>query len=78
MNVIGYRRTSFRPQDGGQEISGVTLHLTEQRSGVEGLAVEHVFVSDRKLDGYFPQLGDDIRLFYNRYGKVDGVEMLPQ
>lgn len=77
MNVIGYRHSSFKPQDGG-EISGITLHMTEYRSGVEGLAVEHVFVSDRKLNGYHPQLGDEIRLIYNRYGKVDGVELLPQ
>lgn len=76
MHVIGYQNVSFTPKGESQAINGVTLYLTEEREKVEGLATDRVFVSERKLGSYFPQLGDNIRLFYNRYGKVDGVELL--
>ena len=78
MHVIGYQQVSFTPKGETQAITGVTLYLTEERDKVQGLAADRVFVSARKLGSYFPQLGDEIRLSYNRYGKVDAVELLPQ
>lgn len=76
MTIIGLRRRRFTPQDGGQEISGMILHMTEERDNVEGYAVEQVFVSDRRLAGYVPQLGDEVRLNYNRFGRVDSVDLI--
>lgn len=76
MTIIGLRRSKFTPQDGGQEISGWTLHMTEERDNVEGYAVEHVFASDRRLYGYTPQLGDEVKVNYNRYGRVDSVDLI--
>lgn len=76
MEIIGLKCSKFMPRDGDQEISGFTLHLTEEREGVEGFAVEHVFISDKKLGQYKPSLGDNVRILYNRWGKADGVELL--
>ena len=74
MQVIGYRRADFRTDD-GQQIEGWTIYLTEQRQGVEGLATERTFLSTRK-SAYQPQLGDELQVYYNKYGKVEHVELI--
>lgn len=75
MEIIGLKKSSFKPKDSDQEIKGVTLYLTEERDGVEGLAADHVFVSDKKLGPYLPAVGDEVRIFYNRWGKVDEIQV---
>lgn len=76
MTVIGYKKSSFKPQDSRESIFGYTLYLTEEREGVEGLAVERAFISDWKMGGYHPQLGDEVDLVYNRYGKIQSIALL--
>lgn len=75
MKVIGYQHSSFDTRD-GNHISGVFLFLSEERPNVTGVATERIFLSDQKLSGYSPKLGDDIRPFYNRFGKVDCIELM--
>ena len=76
MEVIGYRRTQFTAQDTGEVIQGYSLYLTSEEENVTGLSCERVFLSMKKLDGYVPELGDQVRVVYNRYGKVTHVELL--
>ena len=75
MEIIGLKRSKFTPKDSDQEISGYTLYLTEEREDVQGYAADRVFVSDKKLGPYQPAVGDEVRIYYNRWGKVDEVQV---
>lgn len=75
MKVIGIQNSSFVTKD-GKQISGMFLYLSEERSNVQGVATERIFLSEDKLSGYSPVVGDDIRPYYNRFGKVDFIELL--
>ena len=77
MEVIGFRKSQFTAQDTGELIQGYSLFLTsEEDERVTGKSCERVFLSLKKLGGYEPELGDHVELVYNRYGKVDHVELL--
>lgn len=70
--LVGFEAKTFKFDD-GNTVSGFFLHTQEKRNGVTGVAVERTFVSEKKLDGYVPVLGDDIVINYNRYGKAQSV-----
>lgn len=76
MQVVGFKASSFKVPDTGAQISGYNLYLTEERDGVTGVAVERAFLSDRKLAGYVPQVGDELHLNYNRFGKIDSMQLV--
>lgn len=75
LKVIGYQRSQFKAKD-NSDISGYFIFLSEEKPTVVGIETFRIFVSDRKLGSYLPNLGDDLRVLYNRYGKVDSVELL--
>lgn len=72
--IIGIRRKEYTFDD-GRKVSGYELHMTEHQSNVEGLAVERQFLSDNKLEGYLPKVGDKIEVEWSRYrkGKIDRI-----
>lgn len=76
MELVGYRRSAFTAQDTGERIVGYNLYLTEEQENVEGVAAERVFLSERKMNGYVPRLGDQLEIIYNRYGKVSELRQL--
>lgn len=71
-DVVGYQHKELKFQD-GNSCTGYYLFLSEKREGVEGIATERVFCSDKKIGNYIPKIGDHVQVFYNRYGKVDSV-----
>lgn len=77
ISVVGFRKKSFSFND-GNSVSGYELHLLSEDSNVTGNAVERVFVSDQKLGAYVPALGDSIDIRYNRFGKVQSVELVSE
>ena len=48
MKVIGFRKSSFKGDD-GQEVSGVNLFLTEKCEKGEGLSCDRIY------DGSYPR-----------------------
>lgn len=72
MKVIGYQHKTLNFKD-GNSIEGYFLYLDTNNPNVVGIETERIFLSDKKADGYHPQLEDEIKVFYNRYGKVDSV-----
>lgn len=76
MKVVGFRKTEFTAKDTGELISGYNLFLLGPQEHVEGEACERVFLSEKKMGDYLPIIGDDIRVIYNRYGKVSSVEQV--
>lgn len=76
MKVIGFRKSEFTAQDTGELIKGYNLYLAGPQDHVEGVACERVFLSEKKMDGYTPSLEDEVRVSYNRYGKVQSIEQV--
>lgn len=77
MKVIGFRKSSFKGDDGAQ-VSGVNLYLTEKCEKGEGQSCERVYITDQRLTacGYVPKLGDEVALEYNRWGKCSGFRLI--
>lgn len=75
MKLIGFRESSFQPKDSNERIEGFNLYFAFPEDNVTGEACERVFLSKKKMDGYVPKLGDKIGLVYNRYGKVDRLDV---
>ena len=71
--LVGFEAKTFTFEE-GKTVSGFYLHTEEKRNGVTGMSVERVFLSQQKLDGYGPRLGDDVTIYYNRFGKPQGVQ----
>lgn len=76
MELVGYRKSAFTATDTGERISGYNLYLTYADGNIEGVGTERVFLSDKRLGGYLPRVGDQLELVYNRYGKVSEVRQL--
>ena len=79
MEIVGIKQSNFKPKDGDDEITGYNIYCTyplDEDKGGGGLGVERLYVTDKKLEncGYDPEIGDEIRVNYNRFGKVQSVE----
>ena len=74
MKVVGFRKSSFKGDD-GQQVSGVNIYLTYPLDKGEGQGTDRVYLTDAKLAecGYTPKVGDDVRVEYNRWGKCSGI-----
>ena len=74
-DVVGFRRVEFTDEKTKNKVDGYTLFLqrTPQDDKVVGLECCKQFISSQYVS-YVPQLGDRIRLIYNRYGKIGAVE----
>lgn len=78
MTVIGTRKSSFDTKDTpSQRITGYNIYLTEPidpKRGV-GEACERIFLTEDKLNGFLPSIGDDIIVTYNKFGKPTAIEL---
>lgn len=80
MEVIGIKEVNFKAKDGGI-VQGVRLYVTDDSVTVNaGVACEALFLSDNLLaknnlrPGDF-QLGDQLDICYNKYGKISSVSV---
>lgn len=73
--VIGIKEVNFKAQD-GKEVSGLTIYIMYRLANVEGCAAERIFVSFDRLSGVEPKVGDNVNVYYNRYGKVACLEVI--
>lgn len=71
--IVGMRPYSFNDSKTGELIEGYTLFLQWTEDKVNGICCEQCSVKADRLAGYVPQLGDKVRVGYNRFGKVDFV-----
>ena len=76
--IIGIARTSFTGSD-GTPVEGTTLYFTDPIDPKRGQGAigGKVFLSVAKLAdlGFTPAVGQEITLFYNRYGKVATIKL---
>lgn len=74
--VVGIRPYSFTDAKTGELVEGCNLFLQWKDDATEGLCCEAVSLSKKKLDGYVPALGDEVKVGYNRYNKPDFIVKL--
>lgn len=70
--VIGIERVDFNAPDGNR-IVGTRLYLTCNKNRVVGKACESCFIKD-SISTTGIEVGDQIEIFYNKYGKVSDVK----
>lgn len=76
MKVIGYRESDFNTTD-GKHISGYNIYCSYALEKGVGEGVERLFMTTDKLlaCGYKPEIGDHIKVIYNRYGKPAAIDL---
>lgn len=81
--VIGVARNNFQIRGTDTQVTGVNIYLSEtiDSSKGKGLSAEKIYLTDRKISDnridVDSLLGKQVRVLYNRYGKVEAVEILP-
>lgn len=78
-NVIGVENINYTSRKTNKKVMGTKLYLTyefDERADADGTACEVVFVKNEIGDCI--EVGDVIKLIYNKYGSIDGVEKLQE
>lgn len=74
-HVIGIKVVDYVSRKTGKPVHGVELQCTYDDKRVSGSAVEKVYCSSN-VEVSHVQIGDTVRILYNRFGSVDFVEVL--
>ena len=75
MQIVGIQRNVTFKFD-GNVFTGINLYCALERDGVEGHVTEKHFVnSSKECFGLANSLkvGDQVNIYYNRYGKIDAI-----
>ena len=75
MLIVGLRSVSFE-DDNGRMVEGTSFYYLMDADGVTGQMAGKFFLSLKKCDGmdYVPTVGDEVWVFYDRYGKPNRFE----
>ena len=74
--VVGWRDVDFKDQSSGKQVAGTSLFLARPGEGnIHGLEVQKLFIS-REYVNYVPVENQMIGINFNRYGKVQSIEVL--
>lgn len=76
MKIVGYQRIEGTSKSTGRPYSGYRIYCTEQRNRVTGLAAVDQYVGDSFMPTNPLTVGDEIEFVYNRYGSVQGVNVV--
>lgn len=76
--VVGFRPYDMKAKDTGATLKGVTVFVLADDPNVTGKMADKFSLSDEKLSasGWYPKVGDEIEPVYNKYGKVDRVDVV--
>lgn len=78
MQILGFKRNDFTGSN-GSEITGYNLYVTSydlHGEDADGTACERVYLTDSKLGGYTPHVGDTVDITYTRTGKPAAIQLL--
>lgn len=73
--IIGIRRMSGKSKKTGKDYAGYLVFYQYFQENVDGVACESAFLSDQVLGARIPQLGQNLRIFYNKNGYATEVEL---
>ncbi len=78
MRIVGYRRADFAGED-GKNVTGNNIYIATEINpsyGV-GVSVERSYLTDRKCEregiDLAALIGQEVKVYYNRYGKIDSI-----
>lgn len=75
MQLMGWKKSAGEVE--GRKFSGFRLYLLDDVTEVlEGTAVTTCFISDQKISPKDLILGSEYKLVYNKYGKVQDLELI--
>lgn len=80
MEVLGFKNVNFKAKD-GNEIHGLKVFVSDDSVRVDsGVACDSLFLSDGLLirNGLYAadiQVGQHLRIGYNKFGKIQTVEI---
>lgn len=71
--VVGFKPVEYDRKKDGKHVKGTTLYVIdkEDRPGVVGFQCTELWVSQNCT--YAPVIGDNVRIFFNRFGSVEDV-----
>lgn len=77
MKVIGYRESIFTTPD-NKTISGYNIFVSYPLQKGEGEGADRLFLTVDKLlaCGYDPNIGDEVKIEYNRFGKPNAIYLV--
>lgn len=71
--IVGLKQVDFNTKE-GQHMEGVKIYITCEDDKVDGLMTDAFFLQKEKFpDVSNLHIGDDIIIYFNRYGKVDSL-----
>lgn len=75
---LGRKTYDFKGNNGEQvHTTGYQFYLGEERKDADGWTTQKGFyLSDAKLADYAPTVGDEVEVFYNQYGKPNGLRVI--
>lgn len=77
MKIVGLRDVSFEDKKRpGQMVEGTSFYFTREDDNVDGLMAGKLFIGSNRLTqlSYCPDVGDDVIIYYDRYGKPADVQ----
>ena len=72
--VIGIEKVDYISKKTNKQVKGYTLHLCYEKENCDGLAVVNEFVGEEY--GKDIKVNDKIELFYNKYGKINKIDIV--
>lgn len=79
MKIVGMEKVDYVSKKSGQRVLGTILHVAQDIPNEKGFGIK-VFaeylsgeVEERVRDSF--SVGDDVELFYNRYGRVSDIKL---
>lgn len=79
MKIIGILSVSFKGRD-GKQVTGKTFYFAERIPSDRGTgySIEKAFLTEEKIArlSFVPQVGNEVQLLYNRFGKVESLVKL--
>lgn len=78
MKIVGYRRANFSTKD-GKTVNGNNAYIADEIAPTQGagLRVERSYLSAAKCEregiDLAAMLGQEVKVYYNRFGKIDTI-----
>lgn len=72
--VLGIQDVNYVSKKTGKKVQGMNLHCMFKQKNVIGESVEKLYISSN-IDSPIVKVGDEVDVFYNRFGSVDEVRL---
>ena len=81
MKIVGVERVDYTSKKTGKPVKGYRIHMTEEKEGMYGVCASNIFIGEKVGEIFLSEyanleqaLGEEVRVLYNQYGRVDGIE----